>query len=77
MINNKKNGVLPKIQQRVGINLILFKMKNYKKVKMMAKNAPSGSYAAGCGYKDRKREVKLFASKCGLVSHCVDCERTA
>lgn len=52
-------------------------MKNYKKVKMMAKNAPSGSYAAGCGYKDRKREVKLFASKCGLVSHCVDCERTA
>ena len=23
-------------------------MKNYKKVEMVAKNAPSGSYAAGC-----------------------------
>lgn len=23
-------------------------MKNYKKVQMVAKNAPSGSYAAGC-----------------------------
>lgn len=38
----------PKILQRVGIILIFTSMKTYKKVKMQAKNAPSGSYAAGC-----------------------------
>jgi len=44
-------------------------MKNYKKVKMVAKNAPSGSYAAGCpantgGYGD-----------CYNPQECARCER--
>lgn len=68
--------MLPKIQQRVGINLILYKMKNYKKVKLVAKNAPSGSYAAGCPENDRgsgKMNNLLF---CGMKGGCVNCERT-
>lgn len=28
-------------------------MKNYKKVQMVAKNAPTGSYAAGCSVYNR------------------------
>ena len=44
-------------------------MKNYKKVKMVAKNAPTGSYAAGCPEKNRG------ASSVGDYS-CINCERT-
>lgn len=41
-------------------------MKNYKKVQMVAKNAPTGSYAAGCP-----------ANKCGYSQvECKQCERT-
>ena len=40
-------------------------MKNYTKVKMVAKNAPTGSYAAGCPEKDRGWDVG-----------CLNCERT-
>lgn len=41
-------------------------MKKYTKVQMMAKNAPTGSYAAGCpvNYRD------------GIgCPKCIDCER--
>ncbi|MBR6160946.1 MAG: hypothetical protein IKQ75_03665 [Bacteroidales bacterium] len=51
-------------------------MKNYKKVKMLAKNAPAGSYAAGCPENDRgggKMNNLLF---CGMKGGCVNCERT-
>ena len=42
-------------------------MKTYKKVKMKAKNAPSGSYAAGCP-----------ADYNGAgESRCRDCDRAA
>ena len=41
-------------------------MKNYKKVKMVAKNAPSGSYAAGCPEKNRAGYEP---------PHCMYCER--
>lgn len=58
-------------------NLILYKMKNYKKVQVMAKNAPTGSYAAGCPTNSRSREVKLFAASCGLVMNCKKCELSA
>ena len=42
-------------------------MKTYKKVKMQAKNAPSGSYAAGC------------PANCGngLSSDCRNCDRAS
>ena len=49
-------------------------MKNYKKVKMVSKNAPSGSYAAGCPSKDRKGTHFLVIC---THSDCVNCERTA
>ena len=40
-------------------------MKEYKKVEMVAKNAPSGSYAAGCPVNDY-----------GTIQDCHKCERT-
>ena len=39
-------------------------MKTYKKVKMQAKNAPSGSYAAGC------------PANWSGGTQCKNCERT-
>lgn len=44
-------------------------MKKYKKVEMVAKNAPSGSYSAGCPAKDRGYND---ANKW----YCLQCERT-
>lgn len=44
-------------------------MKTYKKVELVAKNAPSGSYAAGCPAKDR--------DNFGGWNSCLRCERTA
>ena len=41
-------------------------MKTYKKVKMQAVNAPSGSYAAGCP-----------ADSTTSIYKCRSCERTA
>lgn len=40
-------------------------MKKYKKVKVVAKNNPQGSYVAGCPTKDT-----------GTDWHCKQCERT-
>lgn len=49
-------------------------MKKYAKPQMMAKNAPTGSYAAGCPAKDTQSWVaELFNNKSG----CKKCERTA
>ena len=56
---------MPKILQRVGTIKILNVMKSYKKATLIAKNARSGSYAAGCptdGY--------------GTDDNCYHCERT-
>ena len=44
---------------------ILSKMKEFQKVQMIAKNLPTGSYAAGCPVKNR-----------GDVNWCLNCERT-
>ena len=44
-------------------------MKKYQKPKMVAKNAPTGSYAAGC--------PALYSPGSGQGSpRCKDCERT-
>ena len=40
-------------------------MKEFQKVQMIAKNLPTGSYAAGCSVYRR-----------GAVNWCLDCERT-
>lgn len=49
-------------------------MKTYKKVKLEAVNAPSGSYAAGCPAKENCAEV----GKPKSYDHiCKACERTA
>lgn len=55
---------MPKILQRVGTIKIFNIMKSYKKATLVAKNARSGSYAAGCpveGY--------------GEYGRCRTCER--
>jgi len=44
-------------------------MKNYQKAEMIAKNLPTGSYAAGCPTNERNW---------GNQEHnCINCERTA
>jgi len=43
-------------------------MKKYVKAKVVAKNSPQGSYAAGCPAKDASRDNP---------SKCRACERTA
>ena len=59
---------MPKIYKRVGTIIQNFcDMKSYKKVEVVAVNAPSGSYAAGCP-----------ADRMGNGSYqCQQCERTA
>ena len=44
-------------------------MKNYQKAQMIAKNLPTGSYAAGCPAEDRGSNIS------GKWS-CISCERT-
>ena len=39
-------------------------MKKYAKPQMMAKNAPTGSYAAGCP--TNSRNTTLYCTKCEL-----------
>lgn len=50
-------------------------MKKYQKAKMIAKNLPSGSYAAGCPentyYKDAMKGWNPFK----IPKYCKDCER--
>lgn len=63
---------MPKIHNRVGadfiINLLihLFVMK-YQKAKMIAKNLPTGSYAAGCPANYRLGQGHPY---------CMNCERS-
>jgi len=45
-------------------------MKNYSKPKILAKNLPSGSYAAGCPAKDRGQDCVLFGH-----TGCENCDR--
>ena len=52
----------PEIEQ-VNLNTII--MKNYQKPKVLAKNNPTGSYAAGCPEKQN-----------GTSTYCKNCERT-
>lgn len=44
-------------------------MKEFQKVQMIAKNLPTGSYAAGCPLNERG------GSSIGTYS-CINCERT-
>lgn len=50
-------------------------MKNYKKVKMVAKNAPSGSYAAGCPAQGTGGGYFDNWFRCERVGGCKECER--
>jgi hypothetical protein len=49
-------------------------MKKYQKAEVIAKNLPSGSYAAGCPTKNRGSECFLLNQPTG--AGCVSCERT-
>ena len=51
-------------------------MKTYKKVELEAKNAPSGSYAAGCPEIDRGPDWVHYDSEGPHPHGCVNCERT-
>lgn len=44
-------------------------MKEFQKVQMIAKNLPTGSYAAGCPLNER-------GSSSGGMYSCINCERT-
>lgn len=46
-------------------------MKKYQKAKMVAKNLPTGSYAAGCPVKERGDYIYE-----GAEYSCINCERT-
>ena len=48
-------------------------MKNYKEVQMFAKNAPTGSYAAGCPDFYCYRDAELMHNSC--ARYCSQCER--
>jgi len=57
-------------------------MKNYQKAEMIAKNLPTGSYAAGCPAQNAQRSynsciVDLGALKNNKGPTCQACERTA
>jgi hypothetical protein len=47
-------------------------MKKYSKPELMAKNLPSGSYAAGCPAKGRGNACLIFDRSQG----CKNCERS-
>ena len=47
-------------------------MKQYQKAQMLAKNIPSGSYAAGCPARDRDSLWKRL----DRIPTCLACERT-
>jgi len=50
-------------------------MKKYSKPRMLAKNAPTGSYAAGCPSKTAGKTCILL-NKNGAMDGCRYCERT-
>ncbi len=47
-------------------------MKKYSKPQIVAKNLPSGSYAAGCPAKDRGKPCSLMLD---LFTGCENCDR--
>ena len=49
-------------------------MKTYKKVEMVAKNAPSGSYAAGCPTHTRAGNTGDTTYDGHHYGRCTDCE---
>lgn len=51
-------------------------MKTYKKVELVAKNAPSGSYAAGCPQYQAGRGADLNYGAGNPQSACRYCEAT-
>lgn len=57
---------MPKILKRVGVIKNFLKMKKFKKVQLIAKNLPTGSYAAGCPAEKRGWSQTV----------CMNCERT-
>lgn len=53
-------------------------MKTYKKVELVAKNAPSGSYAAGCPeHTPREGGQGVYIPGYGYDGSCKKCEVTA
>lgn len=51
-------------------------MKKYQKATLIAKNMPSGSYAAGCPAGNRDNEP-WDGGKNNGYGGCINCERTA
>lgn len=54
-------------------------MKSYSKPQVIAKNLPSGSYAAGCPVNKSNSELKctILSMAKGTNSQCKKCERSA
>ena len=52
-------------------------MKKYQEVKMEAKNAPTGSYAAGCPTGTRVGNGSQAVDERGRYVYCRDCEVAA
>ena len=63
---NKEEAENPKKSRHKFKTLTI--MKKYSKPQVLAKNLPTGSYAAGCPSKDRGPAYQ--------VSGCIPCERT-
>ena len=52
-------------------------MKIYKKVELVAKNTPKGSYVAGCPAEKRgNKQNHFFLCMDHGEDYCVECERT-
>jgi len=51
-------------------------MKKYSKAQIIAKNLPTGSYAAGCP-EEIRTNVAYYGNSNGHVRSCKYCERTA
>ena len=65
----------PKIDKRVGTttNCTVMK-KEYVKVEIKAKNAPTGSYAAGCPEHTRICTDQCYNPNTHVMSNCASCE---
>ena len=65
---------MPKILQRVGTIKIFNIMKSYKKATLIAKNARSGSYAAGCPTDTTRDRHDEYWAKGETRNYCYACE---
>lgn len=52
-------------------------MKKYVKAEIIAKNLPTGSYAAGCPGYTNKASARTCSSTAASQGYCSSCERAA